>query len=138
MLRHFWNNERGDTIVEVLIAIGIISLVLVTSYAITNKNTAAIQQNQERVQAQHLVEAQIEALRSQGGLTTSGDCFNGATETATCNNFTQAGSGATYTASVTGPVGVPATGTYTVKVTWTSLGSGTVGDSKVTMFYRLQ
>jgi prepilin-type N-terminal cleavage/methylation domain-containing protein len=139
MLKHL-HNQRGDTIVEVLIAVAIISLVLVTAFVITNKNTLAIQNNQERIQAQHLAEAQIEALRSQGGVTASGNCFNGASETAACGSFTQSGSGATYSAKVEGPSGLnpPApTGKYTITVRWTSLGGGSNNDSSVTMAYRL-
>jgi len=138
MLSKLFHTERGDTIVEVLIAIGIISLILVSAYAITAKNTAALQRNQERTEAQHLVEGQIEALRAQNGLTASGDCFNGTTEVSICNNFTRSGSGATYTVTVTGPLGHPATGVYTIKAVWTSLNSKTNNDSNVTMYYRLQ
>ncbi len=130
-------NRRGDTIVEVLIAIAIVSLVLTAAYVISNKNTVAIQANQERIQAQHLVEAQIEGLRAQGKLNTSGDCFNAAgveAGGATCAGFTQTGSGATYSASITGPVG----NAYQVTVKWSSLNGEAVNDSSVTMYYRLQ
>ncbi|HSX31598.1 MAG TPA: prepilin-type N-terminal cleavage/methylation domain-containing protein [Candidatus Saccharimonadales bacterium] len=128
--------QTGDTIVEVLIAIAIVSLVLTAAYVITNKNTVAIQANQERIQAQHLVAAQIESLRAQNGLTTSGDCFVDGAETASagCNNFTEAGSGATYTAVITGPV----SGVYTVSATWSSLDGTHANDSNITMYYRLQ
>lgn len=131
-------NRRGDTIVEVLIAIAIVSLVLTAAYVISNKNTIAIQSNQERIQAQHLVEAQIEALRAQGKLNTSGDCFSTAgaevSGAAACAGFTQAGSGATYSASITGPV----SNAYQVVVKWSSLNGQTANDSNVTMYYRLQ
>jgi len=143
MLGRFLRDQRGDSIVEVLIAIGICSLVLVSAFVITNKSTAAIQANQERIEAQHLAESQIEVLRAQNGIATSGDCFVGTTETATCGNFTRTGSGATYTVKVTGPSGlnppVPVGGhsTYAITVTWTSLGSKTTNDSNVTMTYRL-
>lgn len=129
--------QDGDTIVEVLIAIAIVSLVLTAAYVITNKNTIAIQANQERIQAQHLVEAQIESLRANNGLTTSGDCFSttgSETGGAGCSNFTEEGSGATYAASVEGP----SSNVYTIKVVWTSLASTTANDSNVTMYYRLK
>ncbi len=126
--------QEGDTIVEVLIAIAIVSLILTAAYVISNKNTLAIQGNQERIQAQHLVEAQIEALRAQGGLNTSGDCFgdDGSEQASTnCNTFSQPGSGAVYTVSVSGPVA----NVYTVKATWAALASK--GTANVTMYYRL-
>lgn len=134
--------QAGDTIVEVLIAIAIISLVLTAAYATTNRNTIATQNNEEHIQAQHLVEAQIEALRAQNGINATGECFNGADEVGTCNAFTAAGSGATYTLKVEGPTGLvtPTDGTertYTVTATWTSLGAQTDNNSNISMIYRL-
>ena len=98
-----------------------------------------MQGSQERLQAQHLVEAQIEALRAKGGISVSGNCYDGVNETATCNNFKRSGSGATYTARVVGPTGfnnVPPN-KYTITVSWTSPGASTDDDSSVVMTYRL-
>jgi prepilin-type N-terminal cleavage/methylation domain-containing protein len=134
-LRH---GQRGDTIVEVLIAMAIISLVLTAAYVTSNRNTILIQSSQEREQAQRLVEGQIEMLRYKGGIATSGNCFVGTSESGTCNNFSASNSGATYMLKIVGPVGVSnPTGTYTVSATWTSIGAKTSDDSNVTMFYRL-
>lgn len=138
-LRSVRGRQEGDTIVEVLIAIAIVSLVLTVAYVITNKNAIAIQANQERIQAQHLVEAQIEALRAQNSLVHSGGCFIGTVDTAggvgsPCNTLQQTGSGAAYAATITGP----ASGVYTVTVTWSSLGGTKVNDSSIIMYYRLQ
>jgi prepilin-type N-terminal cleavage/methylation domain-containing protein len=131
-------NQRGDTIVEVLLAMAVMSLVLVGAYVTTNKNEITLQNSQEREQAQRLVEGQIEMLRAQGGIITSGDCFNSSTETSTCGNFTAANSGAVYTLSVTGPTGTnKPVGTYTLKAVWTSDGALSENDSNVTLFYRL-
>lgn len=60
-------NQRGDTIVEVLIAIAVISSVLGTSYAIVNRNSKSYQQVSERTEALKLAEDQLEQLR--GGIT---------------------------------------------------------------------
>jgi Tfp pilus assembly protein PilV len=126
--------QEGDTIVEVLIAIAIVSLILTAAYVISNKNTLAVQDNQERIQAQHLAEEQIESLRAKGSVT-SGACFNtdDASELpiASCNSFTKWGTGAPYTVSITGPV----SSVYTIKVTWSALASK--GTASVTMYYRL-
>lgn len=133
-LRHHVNPQRGDTIIEVLIAIAIVSLILTTAYAITIKNTQSLQSNQERVQAQHLVEAQIESLKAANALTTSGDCFNsaGAESSGAACSVSAAGSGATYLLKVVNNSGI-----YTVSAIWTSLGGSGTNDSNVTMYYRL-
>lgn len=135
------NSQRGDTIVEVLIAIAIVSLVLTTAYVITNKNTRAIQANQERVQAQHLVESQIELLRTKT-LSAPSTCFDASGQPGSgsaCTRSGIAGSGASYTLSVAGPD--PITAVYTVKATWASLTGvrqvSNTDDSSVTMYYRV-
>lgn len=127
-------DERGDTIVEVLIAVAIVSLIIVSAYVITNLNTRSLAANSERIQAQHLVEGQIEALRANNGLTAGNSCFKNNAPANVCNDFTQAGSGATYTINISGP----SAGVYTIKTTWTSLIGRTNNDSNVTMYYRLQ
>jgi len=132
--------QRGDTIVEVLIAMAIISLVLASAYVTSTRNTTLMQSSQERQQAQRLVESQIEMIRSKGGITGTGHCFVGGTETsgAPCNITGSSYSAATYTLSITGPIGTTTpTGTYTVSAVWTSLGSKKTNDSNVTMYYRL-
>lgn len=57
--------ERGDTIIEVLIAIAVVSSVLGISYAIMNRNILTLRDNQERTEALRLAQGQIEALRAQ-------------------------------------------------------------------------
>lgn len=54
--------ERGDTIVEVLIAIVVASAVLVGSFAITNASLKQIRMAQERSEAQKFAESTIENL----------------------------------------------------------------------------
>jgi prepilin-type N-terminal cleavage/methylation domain-containing protein len=131
-------NEQGDTLVEVMIAMAIISLVLVGAYVTSTRNAAALQNSQEREQAQRLVEGQIEMLRANGGIAVSGECFQNAVETGTCNNFTASNSGATYTLSISGPTGTNnPVGVFTVSAVWTSIGGKTNNDSNVTMYYRL-
>lgn len=56
--------QRGDTIVEVLIAIAVISGVLATSYAIVNSNSRSYQQGSERVEALKIAEERLELLRT--------------------------------------------------------------------------
>src|SRR5580765_2757490 len=116
--------EAGDTIVEVLIAMSVIVTVLVAAFSITSRNTASLQANAERIQAQHIAASQIESLKSNNGIVTPGNCYVNNIETAACSSITASGSGAKYTTAITGPSGlnpvaVPAT--YTVTITWSGL-----------------
>lgn len=56
--------QRGDTIVEVLIAIGIMSLVLTAAYVTAHRNYLSMQDAQERGNALKLLERQTEALKA--------------------------------------------------------------------------
>lgn len=65
----------GDTIVEVLIAIAILSVVLGGAYAIVNRSHTNIRQAQEHTEALKLGEEQLERLKQlgdNGGIDTSG------------------------------------------------------------------
>lgn len=56
-------NQRGDTLVEVLISIAIISLILGGAYVTTNRSLQATRDAQERGDALKLVESQLEQLK---------------------------------------------------------------------------
>jgi Tfp pilus assembly protein FimT len=56
--------ERGDTIVEVLIAMAVAASVLGISYGAMNRNMLIIRDNQERTEASKILQGQIELLRS--------------------------------------------------------------------------
>lgn len=56
--------QRGDTIIEVLISIAVASLVLASAYAISNRNLVTTQDTQEHSQALQIVQQQIEGLRA--------------------------------------------------------------------------
>lgn len=148
-------NEQGDTIVEVLISIAIVTLVLVAAYQTSIRSSAAVQSNQERIQAQHLVEAQIESLRAKGSLTGSSTCFGVQfgtpqyglpTSAANCVTSAVNGSGATYTVVITRPgvsFGAQASTTCgkisstadTICAYWTGISDKTNNASNVTMYY---
>lgn len=55
--------QRGDTMVEVLIAIAVVSLILGGAYVTTNKSLQATRAAQERSTALKLAEAQMERLK---------------------------------------------------------------------------
>jgi prepilin-type N-terminal cleavage/methylation domain-containing protein len=59
--------QRGDTLVEVLIAIAVVSLVLGGAYVTTNRSLQATRSAQERAIALKLAESQIEQIKSLMG-----------------------------------------------------------------------
>lgn len=59
-----FKNQRGDTIMEVLIAVAVLSLILTVSLALANRNTQGNRQAQERGEATKHTESQIELLKS--------------------------------------------------------------------------
>lgn len=56
--------QRGDTIIEVLLALSVIGLVLGSSYAISNRSLQIGREAQERTEALKQVETQLERLRA--------------------------------------------------------------------------
>ncbi len=54
---------RGDTIIEILLAIAVLSLVLSVSYGLSNRSAQAVRQAQERGEAQKIAEEQLEFMR---------------------------------------------------------------------------
>jgi Tfp pilus assembly protein PilV len=63
MLNHLKRTERGDTIVEVLLATVVISIVIAGAYTLTNRATRINQTALERTTATNLVRQQIEFIR---------------------------------------------------------------------------
>ena len=59
--------QAGDTLVEVMIAIAIISSVISMSYATASRALRVGQQAQDRTEALKLVESQIETLKASAG-----------------------------------------------------------------------
>jgi len=64
---HGSHPERGDTIVEVLIAVAVVALILAGAYVATNRSLLATRSSQERVSALKLAEAQIEQIKGLAG-----------------------------------------------------------------------
>ena len=56
--------RRGDTIVEVLIAVAIVSSVLAGAFTVTQKSTQAVRDGQERSEVLHILQGQVEMVRS--------------------------------------------------------------------------
>lgn len=129
-------NNRGDTIVEVMIAIVILGAVLGGAFAVANKSQQNAQANHERYQAQLLANQQAELFRqSYAAYISSGTragyasatggtfCFTlAATQTASCTN-------GIYTIAIQkvsdANAGVASAGltklTYNINVSWDGL-----------------
>lgn len=69
MLRRF--NDRGDTIVEVLICAAIITLILSAAFNSSRDSLFQFQQAQERGEATKVIEEQAERLRASASLNTA-------------------------------------------------------------------
>lgn len=136
-------SQAGDTIVEVLIAISVVSLVLVAAYQTTRYNTRTGQDTQEHSQALKLAEAQVEYLRANGGLEVPPyrhkySCFKDGAEaglpfgTAADCVYEPLGSGTdpSYVIAITQAAAGSA---YQVSITWTSLNGG---NNNVSLLYR--
>ncbi len=67
--------QMGDTIVEVLIAVAVVSLILTGAYAIANRSLINIRQSQERTEALNIATQQVERLkvRAELGADATGD-----------------------------------------------------------------
>jgi len=79
------SRQRGDTIIEVLICIMIVSLVLTGAYVTTNRSTLAIRDSQEHAEALKLIQGQLEQLR-QSAVQTNTQIFSSATPFCMVNN----------------------------------------------------
>lgn len=56
--------QRGDTIVEVLVCIAIVSLILAGAYATTHRSSVGVRNSQEHAEALKLVQSQLEQMRT--------------------------------------------------------------------------
>ena len=128
----FSRSQSGDTIVEVLITIAVISLILVTAYAVTNRNTRRIQDTQERNQALQLAQQQVEFLRVKGPLTGGNTCFDSSGNPTGGASCTVNNGGAAYQLGI----GLSSTGSFAVNVNWQNLLNNQ--QDTITLYYRPQ
>jgi len=130
--RNITGNKRGDTIIEVLISLTILSLAMSISYATVNSSIQALYAARTTANATALLQQQVEATRItsniDSNISTAGFCFTGSPlrvqtfNAATCkiNNYNlkiledSAGSGK-YTATATWNVGSK---TYTSRMNY--------------------
>lgn len=128
--------ERGDTIVEVLISISVISLILGGAYVLTNRSLQGTRAAQERLNGIKLVETQLEQIKNLAA-TNADAIFSSSTPEPFCiNNSGQVIAAATAGCKV-GTDGNPTTSepvfnmsisrsdnTFTVKAVWNSVIQG--------------
>lgn len=114
---------RGDTIVEVLIAVAVVSLVVTSAYLIANHSSNGIQGAQEQSYAQKLVEQQTELLRSASSLPATPGCYDTSTSpplyvepSGYYNPCIVVNGGATYTVAISPPAGSQSS--YVINTSW--------------------
>ena len=69
-------NQRGDTIIEVLIAIIVLSSVLAGAYGVASRATKENMQTQEHSQALQIAQGQLETLKTQQSAPDGVFCFD--------------------------------------------------------------
>lgn len=136
-------NATGDTIVEVLIVLAILSFAFATASVTANKGLGQSRNAQEHSQALGIVSAQMELARkavsgsTAAVLPTSGQfCMNGTTPDPVLANCAVAtSSGYSYSPVATYVDDGGGSGHYEFRVTWP--GAGDLGDQQELMTYRL-
>ncbi|MCA9323505.1 prepilin-type N-terminal cleavage/methylation domain-containing protein, partial [Candidatus Saccharibacteria bacterium] len=112
------NSQRGDTIVEVLLAMAVIGMVLGAAFGIANRSVAIGRSAQERTEALKIAESQVELLKTlypssstmQGRLSSEPFCIDVSTSSdadatdAACTNTNGFGVSGLYSIAITKPV----------------------------------
>jgi alpha-tubulin suppressor-like RCC1 family protein len=155
--KHFRNIRRapsGDTIVEVLIAVAIVSMILVGASTSSSHSAAALRTSQEHGEAETIGNSQIEQIVAHNGLDGAGSqCYDSTGHPAKnevdhgCDFSTQNASGCSqnsegycYNVLVsqqTTILGLFTATTYKVTITWDKLGGNNSEKNSVVMFYRI-
>jgi type II secretory pathway pseudopilin PulG len=93
-MKQLWKNSRGDTIVEVLLALAVLSVVLVGAFATSKRTLDNSRQAQERSEALKTMESQVERLKNiettLDPFDTQIKCINTDTSSATYNQLVSA------------------------------------------------
>lgn len=129
--------QRGDTIVEVLMAIVVVSMVLVAAYVTTTRNINGVEDTQEHSEALQLAQAQIEFLHDTTKSPAKNQCFdtNGnIVGNAKCK-VDASGNPTTGQPQFTVAITHNNPTTYKVAVTWFSLNQDAPSNS-VTLYYQ--
>jgi type II secretory pathway pseudopilin PulG len=145
-IKNLIQSQKGDTIVEVLIAIAVMTSVLGGAFVMTNRSLQDTRTAQERVNAVKLVESQIELVKNVVA-TNPDSLFGAGVPAAYCINSSGTvlsstnaackvdGSGAATTTQPAFNLAITRSGnTFTATNSWTSIRGG--GNNTVQMKYR--
>lgn len=141
-------NQRGDTLVEVLICVLIVSIVLMGAYVTTQRSSRGIRNSQEHAEALKLVQSQLEQVRSDAESSTP-QVFTSSQPFCMVNEAAVTGTNATQCAQ--DATGSPTTGQpryqlavtrtdsagaslFTVRATWDDINGS---QAQETLHYRL-
>lgn len=134
------SKQRGDTIVEVLVAILIVSLVLAGAFAATNRGSNLSQRTDERAYAANLLEWQTELIKREGGDPGS-SIYDGAPFCIQNSTTPPAPGACTINGlyNVTARLDDPANNTFYIEVNWERLGNsdGTVTTEQAVNYLRV-
>lgn len=139
------NNQRGDTIVEVLIALAVIGSVLIGAFVVTSRSTTGVRNSEEHAQAMQLLQGQVEQLRAYVQATDKDSiktyfCFGASPTPTILSNSTPACPSAAvepiyrFNIQTLSKATPPATSKFQVTVTWNSV-TGSPG--KEVMYYKV-
>src|SRR5581483_5335658 len=124
--------QAGDTIVEVLIAVAVISMILAGAFVVTSRSTRAVRDSEEHAQALQYLQGQVELLRAAAGRAgalpatlTTPFCLDVAqTYYQPASSSPQCTLGTRYKVSITSPTAAPVTNgttTFNLAATWPSV-----------------
>ena len=139
-------SQRGDTIIEVLLAMSVIGLVIGASFGIANRSGQIGQDAQERSEALKLAETQVElfkvAYKANDKITSRSEnqpfCLQSGDNSYTiyeldnpvCKDINAAGNQeGFYSISIIPPSNTDASATYEFTVRWLRLGSNNNSDN---------
>lgn len=135
-------NYRGDTIVEVMVALLVLGLSLAGAYSIASKSLKASRQAQEHGEALKLAESQLETLKAQAAGNTASTIFTIASPFCMAGSTAVAASDAQCTSSSLYQVSVDRTDLsdsnryqFDVSVIWPSAGQSV--EDRLDLRYRL-
>jgi Tfp pilus assembly protein PilV len=126
--------ERGDTVVEVLISIAVVSLILGGAFVTSNRNLQSTRDAEERSNALKITEAQVEQIRYKasndpnvifGPSTPASFCISGTAALDSSHAFCSVNaSGGLATDEPAYRMAITRSGnTFTITTSWTKVGS---------------
>lgn len=138
--------QRGDTIIEVMLAMSIIGIVLGGAFGIANRSVSVGQDAQERTEALKIAETQLEIFKSQfpnsaalrGRTEAQAFCFDVSANPPVvrdnsddaCTLVSATGFDGLYSIQIVPPGALDQTGSYTIEVTWERLGATSTDNSE--------